>query len=168
MRMMMVVVGLSALMGWQGIPLRLASLAACPLRFAKGGGQPRGLPLQGFAPPLSLRDISPASGGKRNPPHQRRNTKQPQPIIRIIQKSFPSWFKIPPSLSARGRERSERGMPCHTISEETSADYTQSFSSFPNPSNPSSHPSGWAFRPLDSGFRRNDVGCAPKPPCVPP
>ena len=55
MRMMVVVVGLSALMGWQGIPLRLASLAASPLRFAKGEHLPS-LPLyvQGETPPSPL------------------------------------------------------------------------------------------------------------------
>ena len=38
---------------------------------------------------------------------------------------------MPPSRSARGRERSERGMPCHPISEETSADYTPSLNPSP-------------------------------------
>ena len=131
-----------------------------PLALCEGGGQPRGLPLQGFAPPLSLRDISPASGGKRNPPHQHRNTKQPQPIIRIM-------VQNPPSAKRKGARfrlphEARRGMRpalCSPIikGEDHSPSNIYnvhkrppSFASFKNHSHHGSNPrpSRWAFRPL--------------------
>ena len=46
-------------------------------------------------------------------------------------------------------------MPYHPINAETPNNNLPILKSFPNPSNPSSQ----TLRPLDSGFRRNDVGC---------
>ena len=53
--------GVSALMGWRGIPLRLASLAASPLRGAKGEGNHEGC-TYGRSRPFALSGISPTSG----------------------------------------------------------------------------------------------------------
>ena len=128
MRMMgALLFGVSSLMGWQGIPLRLASLAASPLRFAKGEGNHEGCPYRGSRPLCPFGTFPPRAGESEILPINTETPNNHNP-------SFASWFKIPPSRSARGGAmRSERGMPCHPISEETSADYTPSLNPSPNP-----------------------------------
>ena len=118
MRMMVVVVGVSALMGWQGIPLRLAALAAVPLALCEGGGQPRGLPLQGFAPPLSLRDISPASGGSEILPINAETPNNHNPSFASFKNHSHHGSKSPFAKRKGGAMRSERGMQCHAISAD--------------------------------------------------
>ena len=62
---------------------------------------------------------------------------------------------LPPFAKRKGA----RGMSCQPINAEKPNNHQPSFASFKHHGNHDSKsiPSGWTFRPLDSGFRRNDI-----------